>query len=371
VLVGVLGAGCDALLGIPSQEIYEGDGGADRDAAISADGGPDRDTFDADGGQDATLADSGQDATEAAEDDAVGEAGPDCAPSFDPSGSWASWPMPNSQEDVDAGSPNPESYSDNYDGTVTDNVTGLMWQQTLPTAKLAWSAARNHCATLMLSGYADWRLPSYIELVSLVDYGAAIPWKNAAVNATYFPGTPQDYFWSSTPFAAKPTALTPAAWFVDFTSGSTQEDILTDMNWPRCVRGTPDAGAASCRYVTPGDGTVNDTMTGLTWQQAAATADAGGLDWPTAMQYCATLTLGGRSHWRLPTIKELLTLLDVSIDTIATMAFGTDTRVFASPTAGLWSSTLEPSTMRRFGLGFGGTAESSDTTAGLNARCVR
>jgi hypothetical protein len=224
----------------------------------------------------------------------------------------------------------------------------------------------------MLSGYADWRLPSYIELISLVDYGAAIPFKNASLNATYFPGTPQDYFWSSTRFAAKPTVETPAAWFVAFTTGWTQQDILTDMNWARCVRGTSDAGAPSCRYVAPGDGTVNDTMTGLIWQQAVATADGGGLDWPTAMQYCATLTLGGRNPWRLPTIKELLTLLAVTIDTIATMSFGTDAHVFPSPlTGGLWSSTLEPDTMRRFGLGFGGTADSSDTTVGLNARCVR
>jgi hypothetical protein len=40
-----------------------------------------------------------------------------------PVGSWAEWPMPNSQADVTAGAPNPESYMDNGDGTVTDKVT--------------------------------------------------------------------------------------------------------------------------------------------------------------------------------------------------------------------------------------------------------
>src|SRR5262249_33531794 len=42
---------------------------------------------------------------------------------------WAEWPMPNDVRDVGAGAPNVESYKDNLDGTVTDNVTGLIWQQ--------------------------------------------------------------------------------------------------------------------------------------------------------------------------------------------------------------------------------------------------
>jgi hypothetical protein len=344
---------------------------------MPADAGSEGAPFDAGGGQDstfvdavqdATFADGEQDATEAGEDDALAEAGPDCAPTFDPSWNWASWPMPNSEGDIEAGSPNPENYADNHDGTVTDNVTGLMWQQKLPTGKLAWSAARNYCATLLLAGYADWRLPSYVELISLVDYGAAIPWKNAAVNATYFPGTPQDYFWSSTPFAAKPTVITPSAWFVDFTDGSTSETLLTDANWARCVRQTSLAGAPSCRYVIHGDGTVSDAMTGLTWQQTVAT---GSLDWPAGMQSCATLTLGGRDHWRLPTIKELLTLVDVSVDTIATLSFAIDTRVFPTPVNILWSSTLFPGTTNAWVLALDGVAESLDTTkSGYGVRCV-
>ena len=43
--------------------------------------------------------------------------------------------MPNDRVDVTAGAPNLESYTDNKDGTVTDNLTGLMWQQTVPTAR--------------------------------------------------------------------------------------------------------------------------------------------------------------------------------------------------------------------------------------------
>ena len=39
--------------------------------------------------------------------------------------------MPNGPTDVAAGAPNPEGYTLNGDGTVTDKITGLMWQQTV------------------------------------------------------------------------------------------------------------------------------------------------------------------------------------------------------------------------------------------------
>ena len=68
--------------------------------------------------------------------------------------------MPNSQADVTAGAPNLESYTDNGDGTVTDNVTGLMWQQAVPTATYSWAGAVTYCSTLTLAGHSDWRLPS-------------------------------------------------------------------------------------------------------------------------------------------------------------------------------------------------------------------
>jgi hypothetical protein len=222
VLAGVLGVGCDALLNIPSQEIYGGDGGAHPDATIPADAAPEVATSDADGGHDASDAGVG---------DAVTETGPDCATarSYD----WASWPMPNSAEDIEAGATHSESYTDNLDGTVTDDVTRLMWQQTPATAKLAWSDATAYCATLTLAGHADWRLPSYVELVSLLDYGPTTP----AVNAKYFPLTPQYPFWSSTSFTASPTMIMPSAWYVEFGYGSTSNILLSDMLCVRCVRG--------------------------------------------------------------------------------------------------------------------------------------
>jgi hypothetical protein len=96
--------------------------------------------------------------------------------------SWAEWPMPNGPTDVAAGAPNLESYTDNGDQTVTDNVTGLMWQQAIAPGTYSYAAALAYCPTLTLGGHSDWRLPSIIELISLVDYGSS-----TAINGTYFP----------------------------------------------------------------------------------------------------------------------------------------------------------------------------------------
>jgi len=138
---------------------------------------------------------------------------------------WAEWPMPNLPADVTAGAPNPASVADNGDGTVTDNVTGLIWQQTVAPSLYAWSDAVALCPTLTLAGHTDWRLPSAIELVSIVDYGQAAP----SISGTYFPATPSAAFWSS---SFGPTY----AWKVDFNDGSTSTEAVTALHNVRCLR---------------------------------------------------------------------------------------------------------------------------------------
>jgi hypothetical protein len=142
---------------------------------------------------------------------------------------WAEWPMPNGPADSAAGAPNPESYTDNRDGTVTDNVTGLIWQQALPSGTYAWADAVTYCSTtLTLAGHHDWRLPSMIELVSIVDYGQSSP----SINATYFPNTPATSFWSSTPSPASAAA----PFDVTFLDGSTNGHNSSTAENVRCVR---------------------------------------------------------------------------------------------------------------------------------------
>jgi len=64
-----------------------------------------------------------------------------------------------------------------------------------------------------------------------------------------------------------------------------------------------------------GNGTVSDTSTGLVWQQDTARDEWGDYDsmtWEEALDYCEVLSLGGHTDWRLPNIKELDSLVDLS-----------------------------------------------------------
>jgi hypothetical protein len=141
---------------------------------------------------------------------------------------WNEWPLSNSQVDVAAGAPNLESYTDNGDGTVTDNVTGLMWQQAVPAGTYKWAQAVAYCPTLTLAGHSDWRLPSIIELVSIVDYGQ----DNPSINPTYFPSTPAYTFWSSSLLAGSSSG----AWVVGFDDGFTGVGGVSNTIDVRCVR---------------------------------------------------------------------------------------------------------------------------------------
>ncbi len=64
---------------------------------------------------------------------------------------------------------NQPSYTDNMNGTVTDNVTGLMWQQTM-ASKMTYDEAVAYANASSLGGYNDWRIPSIKEVFSLIQF---------------------------------------------------------------------------------------------------------------------------------------------------------------------------------------------------------
>jgi hypothetical protein len=108
------------------------------------------------------------------------------------------------------------------------------------------------------------------------------------------------YYWSSTTNVRFETY----AWRVNFEDGRDGWYKKSYSMYVRAVRGRQFEKT----YVDNGDGTVTDLSTGLVWQQATA----GTMDWKSALKYCERLNLGGCSNWRLPNIKELASIVDLS-----------------------------------------------------------
>jgi hypothetical protein len=141
---------------------------------------------------------------------------------------WTLWPMPNP---ASAELPNPASYDTSKAGVVTDKITGLAWQRVVPAGSYDLSGATDYCAGLDLGGFADWRLPSRIELVSLLDFTVATP----TIDAQSFPSTPAAHFWTSTPYLFDP-APDAFAWAIYFDNAAVQGDEKVTLNRVRCVR---------------------------------------------------------------------------------------------------------------------------------------
>jgi hypothetical protein len=211
---------------------------------------------------------------------------------------------------------NPPSYTLNGDGTTTDNVTGLMWQSSDDNNTYNWYEASgtpestynpdgivNVCGDLSLAGYNDWRLPTANELQGIINYENY----NPAIDQTYFPSTMNDGYWSSNTHALYENE----AWIVDYgfpfvDYGSISYVSKTYSYLVRCVRG----GSIESAFTDNGDGTVTDTITGLTWQQDD---DAVVKTWEEALSYCEGLELPtGQTDWRLPNIKELRSIVDTT-----------------------------------------------------------
>lgn len=206
---------------------------------------------------------------------------------------------------------NPMSYTDNGDGTITDNNTKFMWQKEDDGNTYYWyqaagiydatynSNSQNVCGALNLGGYSDWRLPSKKELATIVDYSISYP--GPTINATYFPNTKSSGYFTSTSYVSYPYYY---AWAAYFNSG----DIwLSDKDFKnyyvRCVRGEQYSGP---NLSDNGNGTITDNKTGRMWQQGEQEK----MTWDSALSYCEGLNLGGHSDWRLPNIRELESLTD-------------------------------------------------------------
>lgn len=238
---------------------------------------------------------------------------------------------------------NPPAYADNGDGTVSDLVTGLMWQKTdggEMTLSGAMAYPDSQLNATSFAGHADWRLPTIHELMSLLNHDRA----NPALDPAFFASTGiSGAAWNSVYWWSRDQKVGSTNQWCANAGGGVGPKPLTEtlsaggtLNYRvRCVRGAPAPVRQPIhRYVDPGDGTVTDSDTGLMWQKGEVAAPMG---WTNALLTAESLVLGGYRDWRLPNIKELESLND---ETLTNPSI--DTRYFpgAKP-ARYWSSTTQ------------------------------
>jgi len=152
----------------------------------------------------------------------------------------------------------------NGDGTVTDTVAGLMWQQNEApgTFFYTWEMALSYSRDLVVGVYDDWRLPNNKELWSLVDYGKY----NPALDDAVFPDARQSMHWSSTTGAGG----TDFAWVTNFQTGFSHPGDKGTYPDVRAVRGGQNEIPGHLIILAPVQGSsweVGDPIS-ITWDTA-------------------------------------------------------------------------------------------------------
>ncbi len=134
--------------------------------------------------------------------------------------------------------PNPR-FTDNSNGTVTDNLTGLIWLEYPDCFGMSnWTTALNDANTLnsgecgLTDGSVEgnWRLPNVRQLQGLIDYGRYQP---ALPSGHPFIGVRSAYYWTSTTHAGSSSY----AWRVGLDNGRVFYDVKANTYYVWPVRG--------------------------------------------------------------------------------------------------------------------------------------
>jgi hypothetical protein len=203
--------------------------------------------------------------------------------------------MPN---DSSTDLPNRAKYVDNGDGSVTDLVTGLVWERAVDPGYIfpTQESAANYCS----GKTGGWRLPTILELLSLVDINSV--W---SLNSL-FPAPPIEHykFWASTPLPD------PDFWLLILPNGIAEvrsdPDSFNFGMAVRCVSITRSPSVPprcfTTRYQSRGTDELYDAVTGLTWQKT--------FDWPYTWDEAKDRCAARGAGWRLPGYLELESIRD-------------------------------------------------------------
>ena len=236
------------------------------------------------------------------------------------------------------------SFTDNGDGTITDNITGLMWAKSPDlngdgkitiADKLSFDDAALKAKDFKLAGHTDWRLPTIKEMYSLMDFRGVDPSGYTGDNVSgMVPFIDRKFFdfaygdtkagervidsqmASSNLYESGTMQTKERTMFgVNFADGRIKGYGLTLHGRPKLfyvmyVRGKSGYGVNKLN--DNGNGTITDATTGLMWSKADS---ANPMNWQDALAWIAAKNASnhlGHNDWRLPNVKELQILLDYS-----------------------------------------------------------
>jgi len=241
------------------------------------------------------------------------------------------------------------SFGASADDGVRDEILDLVWESEAASAPVSWEEARARCEK---SGGGA-RLPSRVELVSLVDYGRDGPAINPSMISV--PTWSTDLYWTTT------TAM-DGVWAVGFVDGSMTSIDRTLAARVRCVVGPL---RAPCLEAGADGETLLDRRTGLVWQRVSTPEVS---TWQGALALCASLSIDGANGFRLPSIKELVSLGHGEEDAPTSAATS-----FPDGEGRFWSSTPVAAAPAEAWLldGLTGRVDHQPTMLKARVRCVR
>lgn len=216
------------------------------------------------------------------------------------------------------------SYTDNGDGTISDDITGLMWEQDMGE-KISYTEAFVKAESATLGGHTDWRVPTVKELYSLILFTGRVQGESAIemfININYFNQPLGDVSlgereidaqtWSSTQYVGQTMNGSETVFGVNFVDGRIKGyprlkpgSGTANTMYFRMVRGNTEYGLNN--FVDNGDSTISDLATGLMWQKSD---DGIARNWEQAHFYSENLDLASHNDWRLPNAKELQSIVD-------------------------------------------------------------
>ncbi len=244
-------------------------------------------------------------------------------------------------------------YRDQGDGTVSDLVTGLMWQKN-PREKMTYDQALAGADTCKIGGYTDWRLPSIKELYSLILFNGKDPsnWRGSDtgeltpfIDTNFFVFQYGDesigeriidaQFASSTRYVSMTMGSNETIFGVNFADGRIKGypcGKLPNGSYKKYfvlyVRG--NTGYGINEFVDHQNGALSDQATGLMWQQRDSEKS---MNWQEALAWVHSKNKEkflGYDDWRLPNAKELHSLVDYTRSPATTQSAAINPLFFCS-----------------------------------------